>query len=215
MKLLNEILIQRGETFSLDVYWADADHLTYKAITDISIADGPPRLTVPGHGMPNRWPAAVVRVNGMRQINAENQPPSSADFREGLVIDSDTIEFNGLDATGFSPYVSGGFLVFQTPQDLTDHTPRMDVKDKRGGTVLISSEEDAAPLDVIELTTFPAEARTNITISAENAAAIPWNKGVTELEMLAPDGVTVTKLKICTGLHEEPDPVRVAGEITT
>lgn len=210
-----EILIQRGTTFVFDTFWAHRDQLTYKAITAISLASGAPRLTVPGHGLPTGYPVAATRVGGMKQINAENSPPSGKDYVEIVRIDDNNIEFNGVDATGFSAYTSGGFIQFKTPVDFAGYTARSDIKDKVGGTVLASSEVDAEPLNIIDIDLVPTEFRIRTTISATDTAAIAWSKGVTDLEMVSPLGV-VTKLKrTSSGEDEEPDPVRVVGEVTT
>jgi hypothetical protein len=210
---MKEILIEKGKTFSLEVRWG-VEPWIYKPITGISLANGAPRLTVPGHGAPDKWPVAVILVKGTTQINAKDSPPGDDDFQEAWRIDADTIEFNGMDPTGLSAYTSGGFIVFKTPQDLTGYTARMDVKDKVDGTVLISSEADAAPNDVVDLTIDTANFVTTIGISATDAAAMAFKKGVTDLEMVGPTG-TVTKLKLCSGKDEDPDPVRVVGEVTT
>ena len=211
----SEILIQRGSTFEYEVLWANASDLTYKPITAISLAFGPPRLTVTGHGIPPGWPVAITRVAGMRQINAENSPPSGNDYHTVKVIDANTIELNDVDATGFSAYTSGGFVQFKTPIDFSGYTFRQDIKDKIGGTVLASSEVDAAPLNIITITPTPAESKLLISISATDTAAIAWSKGVTDLEAVSPLG-KVVKLKLTSsGSDDEPDPVRVAGEVTT
>lgn len=210
---MKEILIEKGKTFSLEVRWG-VEPWVYRPITGISLASGAPRLTVPAHGMPDKWKAAVIRVVGMKQINALNSPPEESDFHEGLVIDADTVEFNDMDSTGFSPYTSGGFLVFKTPQNLAGYTASMDVKDKVDGTVLISSEAENTPLDVVAIDIDEAAYVTTLTIAAEDAAALAFKKGVTDLEMVGPTGI-VTKLKLCEGKEEDPDPVRVTGEVTT
>lgn len=210
---MKEILIKKGKTFAMEVRWG-VEPFIYKAITAISLTDGPPRLTVPGHGMPDKWKGAIIRVEGMTEINASKTPPGDSDQREFTVIDANTLELNEVDPTGFSPYSSGGFVVFKTPNDLTGYSSRMDVKGKIGGAVLISSEADAAPLDVIDLAVDQTNHVTTMTIAADATAALTFKKGVADLEMVSPTGV-VTKLKLCSGNHEDPDPVRVIGEITT
>lgn len=211
----SEILIQRGSTFEMEVFWAHEDKLTYKAITGIDLSQGAPRLEVTGHGLADGYPCAVTRVAGMKQINAANSPPSGSDYHEATVIDPNTIELNGVDATGFSAYASGGFIQFKTPVDFSGYTARMDIKDKVGGTVLASSEIDADPLDIITIVQSPADAKLTITLAATDTAALAWKKGVTDLEMVSPLGV-VTKLKLTSsGSDTDPDPVRVTGEVTT
>lgn len=209
-----ELLIERGKTFKLEVRWAKDGELTYKPITAIT-KTAPVRLTVASHGLTEGWPAAVTNVVGMTEINAEANAVKSSDYHQVTVVDPNTIEFNDINAAGFSTYVSGGILQFQTPQDLTGCLPRMDMRDKIGGVLLATSEGDTAPEKIIELSVDANNKKTVVTISATNTAAIAWSKAVTDLEMVSPDGV-VTKLKLTsTGKDEEPDPVRVVGEVTT
>jgi len=211
----SEILIQRGSTFEFEVLWAHATEFTYKTITAISLTFGAPRLTVTGHGIPPGWPVAITRVAGMRQVNAANSPPSGKDYHTAKVIDANTIELNDVDATGFSAYTTGGFIQFKTPVDFAGYTFRTDIKDKIGGTVLASSEVSDAPLNIITITPTPTESKLLLSITATAAAAIAWSKGVTDLEAVSPLG-KVVKLKLTSsGEDEEPDPVRVVGEVTT
>jgi len=211
----SEILIQRGSTFEMEVFWANDGDITRKAITAISLATGAPRLTIANHGIPDGWPAAVIKAGGMKQINAENSPPRGKDFHTVKVIDTNTIEFNDMDSTGFSAYTTGGFVWFKTPVNFAGYTARMDIKDKIGGTVLATTDVADTPLDIITITQTPAESKLVVTINAVNTAGIAWSKGVTDLEMVSPLGV-VTKLKLTSsGSDEEPDPVRVVGEVTT
>ena len=210
---LKEILIQKGKTFNLIARWSTTP-IIRKAISAISLASGAPRLTVIGHNMPDGWDCTVTQVAGMRQINAENSPPSESDYHEGTVIDADTIELNGVDASGFSTYTSGGFLQFYTPVSLVGQTPRMTIKDKIGGTILASTDPADAPKNIITITPDVANKKMLISIPASATAALTWKKGVTDLEMVSGTG-EVIKLKMCKGLEEEPDPVRVTGEVTT
>lgn len=210
---LKEILIQKGKTFNLIARWSTTP-IIRKPITAISLITGAPRLTVTGHGMPDGNDCAITQVLGMRQINAENSPPSEGDYHEGTVIDANTIELNGVDASGFLPYTGGGFLQFYTPVSLVGQTPRMTIKDKIGGTILASTDPADAPKNIITITPDVANKKMLISIPAAATAALTWKKGVTDLEMVSGTG-EVVKLKMCKGLEEEPDPVRVTGEVTT
>jgi hypothetical protein len=215
----NELLIRRGDTFSMVVMWEDRDLIIRKAITAISLAFGAPRLTVAEHGIHDGWRGFVSMVEGMKEINAENIPPRDSDFHVITVIDASTIELNSVtpvrdNGQKWSAYTTGGFINFYSPQDLTGHTARMKIKDRIGGTVLASSEVADAPLNIIALAVSPSNKKTTVTITATDSAAIAFKRGVTDLEMVSPVGV-VTKLKLTTGAKGEPDEVRVTGEVTT
>ena len=213
-----EILIEKGKTFSLVVRW-ETEPIVRKAITAISFATGAPRLTVTSHGIPDGWRGAIYGVKGPKQINAQNSPPRSSDYYPLTVIDANTLELNTVtpvDDAGndWSAYVSGGFVQFYTPQSLAGYTARMDIKDKIGGTVWASSEVADTPYDIIEITVDDATKTTTLVIDADDTAAMTAKKGVADLEMVSLGGV-VTKLKVTQGAQDEPDVVRVVGEVTT
>ena len=206
-----EILIQKGKTFSLVVRW-ETEPIIRKAITAVSLATGAPRLTVTSHGAPNGWRGMVYAAEGMKQLN-------DIGYQSMTVIDANTIEFNSVtpvDDNGrvWSAYTSGGFLMFYTPKSLSGYTARMDIKDKVGGTVWASSEIADTPLDIIDAVVDDATKTITLTISATDTAALTAKKGVADLELVSSGGV-VTKLKLTQGDQDEPDAVRVAGEVTT
>lgn len=206
-----EILIQKGKTFSLVVRW-ETEPIIRKAITAISLAAGAPRLTVAAHGIPDGWRGKPYGVEGMKQIN-------DIGYQSMTVIDANTIEFNSVtpvddNGRAWSAYTSGGFLMFYTPQSLSGYTARMDIKDKIGGTVWASSEVADTPYDIINVVVDDATKTITLTIDAVDTAALTAKRGVADLELVSPTGV-VTKLKLTSGEQDEPDSVRVAGEVTT
>ena len=213
-----EILIQKGKTLTLIAY-PETEPIVRKAITAISLASGAPRLTVADHGAPDGARGFVFGALGMKQINAVNNPPRDSDYRRMTVIDANTIEFNEVtpaDDNGktWPAYTSGGFLQFNTPQSLSGYTARMDIKDKVGGTVIASSEVADTPLDIIDIVVSDTDKTVTLSIAAEDTAALTARSGVADLELVSPGGV-VTKLKLTSGPSEDPDPVRIVGEVTT
>jgi hypothetical protein len=206
-----EILIQKGKTFSLIVRW-ETEPIIRKAITAVSLASGAPRLTVPSHGAPDGWRGMPYAVEGMKQLN-------DIGYQSMTVIDANTIEFNSVtpvDDNGrvWSAYTSGGFLMFYTPQSLSGYTARIDIKDKIGGTVWASSEVADTPYDIINAVVDDATKTITLTIDAADTALLTAKKGVADLELVSGSGV-VTKLKLTQGNPEDPDVVRVVGEVTT
>jgi len=215
----NELLIVRGSTFEMTVLWEDRDVIVRKPITGISIATGAPVLEVVGHGMPAMWRGYVTLVEGMTSINADNIPPREKDFYDVTVLDADHVEFNKVDPVTdgrkWGAYTGGGFLNYYAVKDLTGHTARMKIKDRAGGTVLLSSEASDAPLDVIEIDVSPSLKRTKLTISAADSAGLAFSKGVADMEMVGPSGLVARVKLTSNGKIGDPDPVRVSGEITT
>lgn len=209
-----ELLIERGKLFTMVVRW-ETEPIIRKAITAISLTTGSPRLTIISHGIPNGWRGEIYGVEGMKQIN-------DAGVQKLTVIDANTIELNGVTPTDdngkmWPAYTAGGFVKFNTPQSLTNYTPAIDIKDKVGGAVLLSSQAANSPLNIITATSDDATKTITLRIGATNTAAIPTTikKGIAELEMHhISDTSDVVKLKMLND-GSEYDLVRITGEVTT
>ena len=196
------------------VRW-ETEPIVRKAITAISLATGAPRLTVTSHGLTDGWKGEVYGVEGMKPIN-------DVGAQKLTVVDPNTIELNGVTPTDdngklWPAYTAGGFVKFNTPQSLVNYTPVIDIKDKVGGTVLLSSQVANTPLDVITATSDDATKTITLRIGATDTAAIPMTikKGIAELEMHhTTDTSDVVKLKLFND-GSEYDFVRITGEVTT
>jgi hypothetical protein len=203
----------QGKTLSLVIRW-ETSPVVAKAITAISLASGFPRLTVTSHGCPDGWRGYVTSAQGMKQINAENpDKPRTKDYHEATVIDANTIEFNGwnpVDDSGrdWSAYTSGGFFKYNTPKSLANKTIRVKIKDKVGGTVLLSTEVADTPLDLIVATADDALKAITVEIAATTTEDLTWDTGVWEVE--AEDSVTAKVDSIIA-----PSLVTVGDEVVT
>jgi len=183
-KKLNLTILQ-GDTFTRIIRW-ETPPFIYIPITGITQA-APAAVTAIAHGLKTGWRAAVVSVHGMKQINADNDPPRDADFRQVSVVDVDHVTFNKINSADFSLYTTGGYLQFYTPVDMTSYTARMTIKDRIGGTVL---QALVSPTDIVIDNT---NHTITITLSAATTAGWTWTTGTYDLEMVSPTGV-VTKL---------------------
>lgn len=193
--------LKRGETWDRVLTWSVLP-LVYKAITGIpSLA--PLRLTVPSHDMPPEWLVAISNVGGMRQINAENEPPLDDEYVQATVVDNDTIEINSINAASYNAYTSGGYVRFYTPVDLTGFTARMDIKDKIGGTILhtLSTTLGTIVLDPVNYT-------ISLHIDADDTSGFDWNTAVYSLE-LADDNDPANVTELLVGR------IYMTGEVTT
>ena len=199
MGATKNLTFNQGKTFSLALRW-ETGPINYKAITAIT-QTAPARVTAPSHGIPDGWRVAIVSVKGMTQINAENAPPRPKDHHKATVVDSNTIEFNDINAAEFKAYQSGGYLQFNTPVSMVGMTARMSVKDKAGGTQLLSltTEDDRIVID-------DAAKTITLNLSAADTALITWKRGVYDLELVSADGEV-------TGLLSGE--VTVTQEVTT
>lgn len=192
------LTILQGKTYELPIHW-EVEPIVYKAITGIT-QTAPAVVTCVGNGVPDGWRVAIVSCKGMTQINAKNSPPKDSDYVIAKVLTSDSLELNTVNASEFKAYSSGGYVQYNTPQDLTGYIARMDIKDKVGGTVLMSLTTENLRI-LLNNTTKTIK----LDIDATDTAAITWKKGVYDLELESPSGV-VTALMFGT--------VTVTNEVT-
>lgn len=176
-----DIYLQQGKTQPL-VLRCETAPIVYKPITAISLAFGAPRLTVTGHGIPNGWRAACARVQGMKQINAANNPPSDSDYHPTTVIDANTIEFNDVipvddNDREWPAYTAGGFLQYNTPMDLTGYGGRLHIRTKKGAELKLKCTKGG-----VAGTTRPTAvgADGSVTwIATTDAVTKAWSAGAT------------------------------------
>lgn len=200
--MAQDLTIKQGKTFTL-VIRAESEPIVRKAITAISLAFGAPRLLVAAHGLTNGWRAAVTRVKGMTQINAADNPPKQADYHPVTVIDTNTVEFNLMnpcdDAGNEWPaYVSGGFLEWFTPIDLTGKTARMKIRAKadKSSTLLASSDVADAPKNVLTLAVDATAKTITLSIPATSTDDFEWKTGYYDIELVGSDVIELASGKI-------------------
>lgn len=191
--------IRKGSTFSRVLRW-ESGPVIFRPITGITKA-APAVVTAPAHGIPDGWRVAFVSVQGMRQINAEGDPPRVRDYHRASVVDADTVQFDDVNAAGFAPYRSGGYLRFNTPVPIAGYAARMSIKDRIGGTELLRLDTTNGGI-VLDST----NCTITLEIDASVTALLAWRSGVYDLEMESPTGVVTA---LVSGA------VTVAAEITT
>lgn len=198
------MIIKKGKTFSR-VLRPTAPPFIYKAITGIT-KTAPVSIKAVGHGLVTGQYVAVVSAKGMTEINAKVDSaghPKLGEYHKATVVDVDNITINDINAADFSVYTSGGYLQFLTPVDMAGCTARRAIKDKIGGTVLLSLTTENAGLAIDNVNHTITE-----TISATVTAGLAWKKGVTDLELV------VTATGVVTEIDSE-DVVVVVDEVTT
>jgi hypothetical protein len=193
------LTIRQGSTFLFVFRW-ETTPIVYKPITAIA-AQAAVRITATGHGLTDGWRAAVVSVVGMTEINAAHTPPRESEYFPVTVIDANTVEINKINASGFTPYESGGYLQFNTPASLVGLTARMQVKNRVGGTELLLLETLNGRITVDD-----ASKTITLLLDATDTEALAFTKGVYDLELVSPGGSVVA---IATGSFT------VTKEVTT
>ncbi|WP_396328493.1 hypothetical protein [Burkholderia anthina] len=180
-----DFCVSAGATFHPTVRWA-TDVLTSVPITGITQTT-PPVITAAAHGVPNGWSVAVVAAGGMTQINATRYPPQGPDWEKATVLSADTVALNSENAATYTPYTSGGFLVYNTPAALTGVTAAMTIWDNpdRTGTPLttLTSTGGQIAVDTVLMTLTP-ELQT---------AGLAWAQGYYTFDVTDASGI-VTEL---------------------
>jgi hypothetical protein len=203
------IMIRKGETFRR-VLRPTAKPYIYKPITAIT-KSAPVTITAPNHGLVSGQLVAIVSVKGMVEINSpldSNGEPELTAYRKVTVVDANTITINDINSSDFGTYTSGGYLQFFTPIDMTGCKARRSIKDREGGTLLLSLTTENGGL-VIDNT---AHTITEI-IPASVTETLTWSRGVSDLELVNTVSGEVSKIITHGGSHIED--VVVLGEITT
>lgn len=176
------LTLRKGETVAIPLR-IESSVLVYKAITAIA-KSAPVSITAEGHDLANGWDACVMNAKGMKQINAEENPPADAEFRPVTVVDADTVQFNSVNAAGYSTYTGGGQIVYYAPLELASYaSARMTVKDAVGGTVILSCTTSNARLELDSATD-----TLWVRMTAEDAALIEADEGVFDIELVTAAG---------------------------
>ncbi len=181
-----DFCVDAGETFHPIIRWG-TDTIISKPITGIS-QTAPVVITAVAHGVPEGWQVSIVSAQGMTQINATRYPPRGKDLYRATQLTLDTIAINGINAADFSLYTGGGFLVYNTPIDLTGATATMPIWDnpgKEGTPLLTLTETSGIILDNLTHTINPSFATTGLS----------WDIGYYDLSVTDGGGITTSVLE--------------------
>lgn len=131
--------IKQGKTLVTRFRWATPPFV-YLPIEQVHLT-APLRLTITGHDLKPGWPVAIVACKGQGsgRLNAQTDPPKPEDYRQAVITDQDTIEFNEVNGALISEPVTGGFIQFYSPRDLTGFSVFMEIRNRVGGDVLFTA----------------------------------------------------------------------------
>lgn len=184
----HDITLRQGSSERITVRW-ETEPYVYAAIQSISRAAPAVITTQAAHEIPGGWRVAVVDAQGMTQLNAKSNPPAKTDFRRARVRSGTQIEFNDLSSAAFGAHKTGtGYLQWLTPHPLQDFEARMDIKDRVGGTTLMTLNTDNGGIVLSD-----AEKTISLVFNPADTEGLTWRAGVYDLEMIAPGG-TVTSI---------------------
>jgi len=181
------LTILQGETFNKVLRW-EVLPLVYVPITAITQA-APASLTVTGHGITDGWRAAITCVVGMKEINADHDPPWPSEYHRVTVVDPNTLELNAVNASCYTAYVSGGILQYYTAASLSGFTARMKIRASVSSATVLLELTDANFGIILD----DAAKTIVLNITATDTALITWKTAVYDLELVSGAGV-VTRL---------------------
>ncbi len=186
---MSKIRVILGDTLNRVWRWGTSVY-SYAPITAITQA-APAVITAPDHGIPDGWRVAVVSVLGMTQINAPKFPPREPsedqridDYQQATVIDTNTVALNKTNSSNYSPYVSGGYLMFRTPVDLSGFTAQMKIIDPATDALLYDASAD--------LTVDNTAKSISLSIPAATISGFTWNEGEYSLQAISSGGIVTT-----------------------
>lgn len=130
--------IKQGETWRRVLRWEQGTFV-YKTVT-AATATAPVTVTAVDHGLVAGWRFALSNIAGMVNLNAKEEPPNElTEYHTAVVVSSDIVEINDINAKAFPAYISGGVLRYHPPVDLTGYTARMQFrKSAKDAAILLS-----------------------------------------------------------------------------
>lgn len=177
-----KLYLQPGSTWDY-IFRPSSGPFIYRKITNIA-QEAPCRLTVPGHGIPERWPCAITGVQGPTILNARNDPPDpQVDFRRVSVIDESTVDLIDVNGAAYPKYIAGGYIQYFTPIDLAGYKVRMQLRDDTTDALLWEATEANGKVVIDNI-----EKRITITIGAAESSAFTWTQSKFSIEMESPQG---------------------------
>lgn len=189
-------IIRQGRTFRYLVR-PEALPLVYKPITAITNS-APVTITAVGHNLVSGWSVAITNVGGMTELNATANNLKPTDFKQVTVVDGNTITINSIDSSGFSPYTSGGHLVYYTPVSIAGAKVRLDLRDRIGGILLYQMSNTLGNI-VIDDTNH----MITVLMPATDTAGFEFTNAVGDMEIEYADGVVEELLHIEAEVHRE------------
>lgn len=193
MSSSEDIKIGQGNTYTTVLRW-ETEPIVRVPITAITCPLGAARIsTAPTpHGILDGWRCAITSVQQPREINAAD-PNDIRDneYHPATVIDTTTVELNGLNIADFKPYTTDGFIQYNTPASLTGIEIRVRLKTKKGGTLLASNQVADAPLNVIVTSIDTAKRAITLTFPVAATELLAGKTGWYEVDAVSSDSTPV------------------------
>lgn len=174
-----KLAISKGETFSKKVIFG-CSPVQFLKVTGLD-SSPPAKLTVPGHGLPDGWFAALVSAPWATGLRATQDPPLKTEYRPILCPDADHVVFDGVNSAGwtFSP---GAYLRTYSKYPFAGKTADLYVRQR--GTELLHLSTGGGGLSL-------EDGFLTIEIPADTTSAFSWTSGQVELTLTDGDVVSL------------------------
>lgn len=176
--------IVQGETFRKVLYWYHGTDAVF-AITAATLGY-PTVLTAAGHGLPLTSAVPVTLIGRNAWMNTPSIDAGDRIYATAISADQFTVP---IDSTDEAAYVSGNYVIYTPPVNLTSWTGRMQIRKTVQATDVL-----------IELTTenggmsLGADGAVNLVILDVNTSALDFSTAVGDIELISPVTGDVTRL---------------------
>lgn len=139
---IKNLTLIEGHSEIVDVRF-ETEPIVRKPITSVTSPNGCARVVAIGHGAKHGQRVALINMLGtVSALNADLDALAkgrSSEYSQATLIDADTVELNAVNAAGLVHTANTGFLQYNTLEDLTAHTQKCRVRDRKGGNLVVCS----------------------------------------------------------------------------
>jgi len=172
--------IRKGHTTELIFRWLQPDFI-YKPITGVQ-ATAPVRLDVVNHNITDGNIFVVTGIQGGGSKLNGNPSKSSSYFRANIA-DVNTIEINSVNGADYPPYVSGGYIQYRPPIDLTGVTALAQMRESVDSSVVLAEFSTGDGSIVID----DLDGVVTITIASSDTEDLIMDKCIFDYKLIFPD----------------------------
>lgn len=177
-----EVEMQQGAHFAVTINWYGGG--TFRAPIEEIDPGYPTKIRVTGHQLPSSSETPVI-ISGVQGAEILNSRETAIDMCQRIDDDYFTVPVS----TVACEWITGtGEITFSLPTDITDYTARCQLRSKwYSGEFIHEFTNDDITLDAND-GSIQLEALTAAT------AALGFTKAYGDIELIAPDGITVTRV---------------------
>lgn len=182
-----DIELFQGATYASSLQWCNPNP-TFQIIANVQVGL-PTLLTVPNHGLTgtNPIPAWITNVRGPSDLNTKGYRDVCPRFV--TVVDANTLAVD-FDSGSLPAWQGGGVLTTYAPMNLTGYTARMQLRPAPGDqTVLLELNTTNGGIAIAG-----ASGTIALLVTGAQTEAMTFTHCAYDLQLTAPDGVTVTRL---------------------